>query len=623
MAAGYAFSNNTAIANIDTGLLAGLDGFVVYSLAEKEIYILELGAVSGDISPATGPGYWQLLNNGNGDMLKAEYDPTENGYVDLAANLNGISAATDGQFYGKQAGVSGFFAPPGSGSGSGDMEKSTYDTDDDGIVDAAESIDGVAGAADGEFYGKQEGVAGFFPPPGSGSGSGDMEKSTYDTDDNGIVDAAESISGSPGNGRYYGTDGSGTKGFYSLPAGTGDMTKLVYDSNDDGIVDIAAALSGTPGNSKYYGTDVSGTKGYFDLPTGGGGGATPAEAEVYYELSDEQDSSGNGKTLTNNGSVPFVASLNGNGALFTGNPSQGLSVTDSPEVQFGDKDWSIYTVIRFDSSAQDQAFISKYQDGSGSPIEFLLTTATANTLVVAVGDGASGIHISEITNLLTTGSFLHIAVQYDSNASTLTGYLNNAQVFSETPSITPGVGNSDFEIGRWAAGSATCLALIDQVLKFDYLLTPEQLSILYNGGAGQADPLTALAGGSSVGGGGVQLDAVNTFTKAQIVAPVNLVISSGVVTIDASLSNYFTLQLTANVTSVVLNNVAAGTGFDIEVYQDATGGRTLTGWPAGLLWPGGNEPTLDGTANAEEALISIISRDGTVIKGVYTAEVFS
>jgi hypothetical protein len=64
---------------------------------------------------------------------------------------------------------------------------------------------------------------------GTGTGAGDMFKSTYDTDDNGIVDAAESIDGTTTANQYYGTDAGNTKGFYDFPPATGDMLKSTYD----------------------------------------------------------------------------------------------------------------------------------------------------------------------------------------------------------------------------------------------------------------------------------------------------------------------------------------------------------------------------------------------------------
>lgn len=49
--------------------------------------------------------------------------------------------------------------------------------------------------------------------------------------------------------------------------GSGDMLKSIYDTNNDGIVDLAKDISGTPTTNQYYGTNATGTKGFYNLPT--------------------------------------------------------------------------------------------------------------------------------------------------------------------------------------------------------------------------------------------------------------------------------------------------------------------------------------------------------------------
>ena len=117
----------------------------------------------------------------------------------------------------------------------------------------------------------------------------------------------------------------------------------------------------------------------------------------------------------------------------------------------------------------------------------------------------------------------------------------------------------------------------------------------------------------------VFLELVQAFTKAQRSVPVPLTISSGVVTIDASLSNIYTLSLTANVTSVLITNLSAGTNFDLHITQDATGGRTIAGWNSAFDWAGGTAPIITATANAKDFL-SFESGDGTTIKGFWAGD---
>jgi hypothetical protein len=88
-------------------------------------------------------------------------------------------------------------------------------------------------------------------------------------------------------------------------------------------------------------------------------------------------------------------------------------------------------------------------------------------------------------------------------------------------------------------------------------------------------------------------------------------LSSGTLTLDMSTGNNFSITLTGNVTTVSITNVPA-TGqyvpITLELIQDGTGGRTVTGW-SGVKWPGGSAPTITATANAVDILAGY-TRDG-------------
>lgn len=108
-----------------------------------------------------------------------------------------------------------------------------------------------------------------------------------------------------------------------------------------------------------------------------------------------------------------------------------------------------------------------------------------------------------------------------------------------------------------------------------------------------------------------------TISTAEVVSA--LTISAGAVTINLALGNMFTLTLSSNVTSVSFTNVpAAGKGqaIAIEVKQDATGGRTVSGWPASVTWSGGTyAPTA--TANAVDEITFRTYDQGTKYRGTY------
>lgn len=90
------------------------------------------------------------------------------------------------------------------------------------------------------------------------------------------------------------------------------------------------------------------------------------------------------------------------------------------------------------------------------------------------------------------------------------------------------------------------------------------------------------------------------------VSPVTaLVISAGVVNINCALGSYFTLPLTANVTSLTFTNLPAagfGQSIAIRMKQDATGGRTVT-LPASFKASAGSLTAVDSTINAYTLLM--------------------
>ncbi len=73
-----------------------------------------------------------------------------------------------------------------------------------------------------------------------------------------------------------------------------------------------------------------------------------------------------------------------------------------------------------------------------------------------------------------------------------------------------------------------------------------------------------------------------------------LAISSGVVTVDCALGDYFTLALTANVTGWAFTNVPPACSIMVEITQGA--GPYTVAWDADDSWAGGSAPAVS-TAN--------------------------
>ena len=128
-----------------------------------------------------------------------------------------------------------------------------------------------------------------------------------------------------------------------------------------------------------------------------------------------------------------------------------------------------------------------------------------------------------------------------------------------------------------------------------------------NGGTGASTAATALT----------NLGAAKD--RSTVTALTN---SSGVVNVDWSLGDYFTLTLAANVTSVTSSNLPAsgfGRTICIDVVQDATGSRTFA-VPSSWKAIGSSDTAIQSAANAKTRII-LSTVDGGTTKPYSMAKV--
>lgn len=78
---------------------------------------------------------------------------------------------------------------------------------------------------------------------------------------------------------------------------------------------------------------------------------------------------------------------------------------------------------------------------------------------------------------------------------------------------------------------------------------------------------------------------------------------SATITMDWSKGNTQEVVLGATGRTLAFSNVTPYTSMKLWVWQDATGSRTITTYPAGVHWAGGTPPTLTATANKFDLLV--------------------
>ena len=126
-------------------------------------------------------------------------------------------------------------------------------------------------------------------------------------------------------------------------------------------------------------------------------------------------------------------------------------------------------------------------------------------------------------------------------------------------------------------------------------------------------PAAALTGIEPVETVQAGVSRATTVRELQRKAVTALSISSGVVNIDCALGDYFTLALTANVTSITFTNLPAsgfGASLAVRIQQDGTGSRTVA-LPASFKATGGSDTAVASAANAYTLLTITTFDQGT------------
>lgn len=145
---------------------------------------------------------------------------------------------------------------------------------------------------------------------------------------------------------------------------------------------------------------------------GGGGG----DLKAAWHLDDTSDSSGNGHTLTNNGSATFVTGKIGNCVNLASASSQYLSIAHHADFNPGDTNWSIGLWFNPTTASGTQALFSK-MDGATAATYDLSWVAGSDLLVFSIfNDSFSTAGSVTVTPSFSSGTWYCITAKVDAGA---------------------------------------------------------------------------------------------------------------------------------------------------------------------------------------------------------------
>jgi hypothetical protein len=224
---------------------------------------------------------------------------------------------------------------------------------------------------------------------------------------------------------------------------------------------------------------------------------------------------------------------------------------------------------------------------------------TGTTTITSLGTAAAGVEREAIFDGALTLTYNATSLILPGSANITTAANDSARFISE--------GSGNWRCVKYqrangqplvAGGLTNPMTTSQDIIVGGSSGTPGRLAV---GSAGQALVVNGSGSLAYAGGEGIS-------------EPVNaLSISSNAITINCANGDYFTLSMTANVTSVTVSNAPASGKAQtvmVEIKQDATGSRTIS-WPASFKWTSGTAGVLSTGANKVDVLAITTFDQGT------------
>ncbi len=198
-----------------------------------------------------------------------------------------------------------------------------------------------------------------------------------------------------------------------------------------------------------------------------------------------------GNNLTSNNTVPSVAGIQGNGREFTAANSEYLAASGANnDLKFADgRDWTLTGWVWIPTWTTNRYLLGN--DSSGNR-EILIATAVqnGNNLSAQLSPGGSvGVSTSAFAGInLATSAWHFFAFFYKHSTGVLDGRVNNSSTsLPGTRTGSPLVQSTQpLNLGRrqFTGANDHFGGRLDEVAKWDRVLTATELTTLYNSGAG-------------------------------------------------------------------------------------------------------------------------------------------
>lgn len=199
------------------------------------------------------------------------------------------------------------------------------------------------------------------------------------------------------------------------------------------------------------------------------------------------DYTDNNNDLADGNTVLYGSGISGNAADFEMDDNEYLNIADNAYLSMGDIDMTITGWVYLESNTQTQQIIWKYSStGPSKEYMFYFDLATTTFRWAVSGDGnVASIVVASNFGAPSTATWYYFVLQHDATNNQIKISINNGTMNSLGHSTGIYDGNSDFSLSR-NSSTVDFDGMLDTTTIYKRLLTADELTWLYNSGAGRS-----------------------------------------------------------------------------------------------------------------------------------------
>ena len=196
-------------------------------------------------------------------------------------------------------------------------------------------------------------------------------------------------------------------------------------------------------------------------------------------------------TLTDNNTVDTYSGKINTGRFFNSTNSEFFSIASNSTLQTGNIGFTFQVWVRLESATASRTIISKSTSLSSGGKEYsLFYSGSFVSWSFEVDDSTTGFTVLNSYEAATAGVWYCIHAWQDITSGEIGLSVNAGTPYTTPLTITPFAGSNPFFIGKhYVTGAGYLWGTVDEVGFWKRVLSADERTALYNGGAGLAYPL--------------------------------------------------------------------------------------------------------------------------------------